>query len=232
MAPAWSGAIFVLGFRYLATLHPAQKIIPLNQSGVTMKLPELPVGPRTILIGVVVVAVSFFVSLKAMDWLSPGAKLAAPQLAQLPPLPPAPRSSTVIAPVSISLTAIREAAERAAPKNFAGKADNPVSQLLQDADIGWTATRGPILATGTQDVLSLTTPITGKLNVTGSLTSKATGAVGDAIGGLLGADAAKRIGSVNIKAINASAEIRGNVVITMRPRLAQAWHGAPEFGAA
>ena len=102
---------------------------------------------------------------------------------------------------------------------------------MQDADIGWTATRGPILATGTQDVLSLTTPITGKLNVTGSLTSKATGAVGDAIGGLLGADAAKRIGSVNIKAINASAEIRGNVVITMRPRIAQTWHVEPNFGA-
>ena len=196
-----------------------------------MKLPELPVRPQTILIGVVVVAVSFFISLKAMDWLSPGAKLAAPQLAQLPPLPPAPRSSTVIAPVAISLTAIREAAERAAPKNFAGKADNPVSQLLQDADIGWTATRGPILATGAQDVLSLTTPINGKLNVTGSLTSKATGAVGDAIGGLLGADAGKRIGSVNIKAINASAEIRGNVVITMRPRLAQTWRVEPNFGA-
>src|SRR5215470_10863561 len=193
-----------------------------------MKLSELPVRPRTIL---VVVAVSFFISLKVMEWLSPGAKLAGPQLAQLPPLPPAPRSSTVIAPVAISLTAIREAAERAAPKNFAGKADNPVSQLLQDADIGWTATRGPILATGAQEVLSLTTPINGKLNVTGSLTSKATGAVGDAIGGLLGADAGKRVGSVNIKAINASAEIRGNVVITLRPRLAQAWHVEPNFGA-
>src|ERR1700740_1210103 len=164
-----------------------------------MKLPELPVGPKTILLGVAVVAVSFFVSLKAMDWLSPRATVKAPVLAQLPPLPPAPRSSVVIAPVAISLTAIREAAERAAPKNFAGKADNPVSQLVQGADIGGTATRGPILTTGTQDVLSLTTPINGKLNVTGSLTSKATGAVGDAIGGLLGADAGKRVGSVNIK---------------------------------
>src|ERR1700742_1798540 len=164
-----------------------------------MKLPELPVRPQTILLGIVVIAVSFFISLKAMDWLSPRAKLAAPQLAQLQPLPPAPRSSVVIAPVSISLTAIREAAERAAPKNFAGKAENPVSQLLQDADIGWTASRGPILATGAQDVLSLTTPITGKLNVTGSLSSKGTGAVGDAIGGLLGARAGQAVGRNNTK---------------------------------
>lgn len=196
-----------------------------------MQLPELPVRPRTILLGIAVVAFSFFVSLKVMDWLSPRARIATLQLAQLPPLPPAPRSSVVVAPVAISLTAIREAAERAAPRNFAGKADNPVSQLLQDADIGWTASRGPILATGTQDMLSLTSPLNGKLNVTGSLTSKATGAVGDAIGGLLGADAAKRVGSINIKAINASAEIRGNVVVTVRPKLAQAWHVEPNLGA-
>src|SRR6201995_503302 len=159
-----------------------------------VKLPELPARPRTILLGVAVVAVSFFVSLKAIDWLSPRAKVTAPQLAQLPPLPQAPRSSVVIAPIAISLTAIREAAERAAPRNFAAKSDNPVSQLLQDADIGWTATRGPILATGTQDMLSLTTPITGKLNVTGSLNSKATGAVGDAIGGPLRGGGGERAG--------------------------------------
>ena len=67
---------------------------------------------------------------------------------------------------------IREAADRAAPRNFAGKADNPAAQVLQNADIGWTASRGPIFATGGEDMLSLTTPLTGKLNVTGSLSSK------------------------------------------------------------
>src|ERR1700760_4970713 len=111
-----------------------------------VKLAELPVRPRTILIGVVVVAVSFFISLKAMDWLSPRAKIATPARAQLPPSPPAPLRSAVTAPVAISLSAIREAAEKAAPRNFAGKADNPVSQLLQDADIGWASHRGPVPA--------------------------------------------------------------------------------------
>ncbi len=136
-----------------------------------------------------------------------------------------------MAPVAISLTAIRDAADRAAPRNFAGKADNPVSQILQNADIGWTASRGPITATGAQDVLSLATPLTGKLNVTGSLSSKATGAVGDALGGLLGDNAAKQIGSINIKALNASAEIKGNVTITSRPKLAAAWHFEPNLAA-
>ena len=137
----------------------------------------------------------------------------------------------MLAPVAIALSAIRDAADRGAPRNFAGKADNPVSQVLQNADIGWTASRGPIAATGGQDVLSLATPLTGKLNVTGSLSSKATGAVGDALGGLLGGNAAKQIGSVNIKSLNASAEIKGNVTFTSRPKLAAAWHLEPNLAA-
>jgi hypothetical protein len=192
---------------------------------------RLAVSLKTILLAIAVIAVSFFVSLKTMDWLSPRGTVAAPVLVELPPLPSAPRSSSIIAPVAIALNAIREAADRGAPRTFAGKADNPVSQILQNADIGWTASRGPITASGAQDVLSLATPLTGTLNVTGSLTSKATGAVSDALGGLLGGNIAKQIGSVNIKALNASAEIKGNVTITARPKLAAAWHIEPNLAA-
>jgi hypothetical protein len=80
-------------------------------------------------------------------------------------------------------------------------------------------------------MLSLATPLTGTLNVTGSLSAKATGAVGDALGGLLGGNVAKQIGSVNIKALNASAEIKGNVTITARPKLAAAWRIEPNLAA-
>jgi hypothetical protein len=186
---------------------------------------------KTILLGIAVVAVSFFVSLKAMDWLSPRGTVGAPVLVQLPPLSPAPRSSSIIAPVVITLAAIRDAADRGAPRSFAGKADNPAAQILQNADIGWTASRGPISATGAQDVLSLATPLTGTLNVTGSLSAKAAGAVGDALGSLLGGNAAKQIGSVNIKSLNANAEIKGNVTITARPKLAAAWRIEPNLAA-
>ena len=185
---------------------------------------------KTILIAVAVVAVSFFASLKAMDWLSPRGG-GAPVLVELPPLPPAPRSSRIMAQVSIALSAIRDAADRGTPKTFQGKADNPVSQILQNADIGWTASRGAIAATGGQDVLTLSTQLAGTLNVTGSLSAKATGAIGDAIGGLLGNDAAKRIGGINIKNLNANAEIKGNVVITSRPKLAAAWRIEPNLAA-
>lgn len=195
-----------------------------------MRLP-IPVGPKTILVAIAVVAVSFFVSLKAMDWLSLRGSSSAPAITELPPLPPVSRSSVIVAPVVIALSLIRDIADHAAPRNFTGKADNPVSQVLQNADIGWSASRGPIFATGAQDVLSLSTPLNGKLNVTGSLSSKATGAVGDAIGGLLGGNAAKQIGAVNIKALNANAEIRGSVTITSRPKLAASWHLEPNLGA-
>jgi hypothetical protein len=185
---------------------------------------------KTILLAVAVVAVSFFVSLKAMDWLSPRGSNA-PVLVELPPLPQVPRASTIIVPVAITLNAIRDAADRSAPRNFAGKAANPAEQILQNADIGWTAARGPISASGAQDVLTLSTPLTGTLNVTGSLSAKMTGAVGDALGGLLGGNVAKQIGSVNIKNINASTEIKGNVAMTARPQLAANWRVEPNLTA-
>ncbi|MBN8988609.1 MAG: DUF4403 family protein [Rhizobiales bacterium] len=192
---------------------------------------RLPMHLKTISIGVAVVAVSFLISLKAMDWLAPRGTVTPPVLVELPPLAPAPRSSTVMAPIAVALSAIRDAADRGSPRAFNGKAENPISQILQNADIGWTASRGPITATGAQDALTLTTPLTGTLNVTGSLSAKATGAVGDALGGLLGGNVAKQIGSVNIKNLNASAEIKGNVVITSRPKIAAAWRIEPNLAA-
>ncbi|MEA2942032.1 MAG: hypothetical protein QOD09_2561 [Bradyrhizobium sp.] len=184
---------------------------------------------KTILIAIAVIAVSFFVSLKAMDWLSRGGN--APNLVELPPLPAVPRTSTIIAPVAITLNAIRDAAERGTPRNFGGKAANPAEQILQNADINWTAARGPITASGADAVLTLATALTGTLNITGSLSSKVTGAVGDVLGGLLGGNAAKQIGSINIKNISASAEIKGNVAMTARPQLAVNWRVDPNLTA-
>jgi hypothetical protein len=40
-----------------------------------------------------------------------------------------------MAPVAVALSAICDAADRGAQRSFAGKADNPVSQILQNADI-------------------------------------------------------------------------------------------------
>src|SRR6516162_1486995 len=198
---------------------PKRKPFKMALRKMALRLPKtmpvrMPLRPRTIAISVGVVVFSFLVALMAMDWLLPGGSLPGPALAELPPLPPVTRSSYVVAPVVVTLSAIRDVADRSAPRNFAGEADNAAAQVLQNADIGWTAARGPIAASGAQDMLSLSTPLTGRVNVTGSLSSKATGAVGDAIAGLLGNNAAKQIGGINIKNLNASAEIKGNVIIT------------------
>jgi uncharacterized protein DUF4403 len=186
---------------------------------------------KMILLAIGLIAISFLISFKAMDWLSPRGAGNAPELVELPPLSPVPRTSTIMVPVAIALTAIRDAVERGAPRNFTGKADNPVSQILQNADINWTAARGPITTTGAQNVLSLSTPLTGNLNVTGSLSANAKGALGDALGSLLGGNVAKQIGSVNIKALNANAEIRGNVTMTARPTLLENWRIEPNLTA-
>src|ERR1700755_2802684 len=92
---------------------------------------------KVILIGAAVLAVSFAASLLAMDWLSPRGAAFPPAVADPPPLPSAPRSSVIMAQIAIPITAIRDAADRGTPRNFSGKADNPVSQVLQNADIGW-----------------------------------------------------------------------------------------------
>ena len=57
---------------------------------------------RSVVLALAIVAISFAVSLKAMDWLSPRAAVKAPPLAQLPPLPPTTRRSTIVAPIAIS----------------------------------------------------------------------------------------------------------------------------------
>ncbi len=137
--------------------------------------------PRTIVLAAASLVISFFASLWIMDWVSPrggapggGAK---PALAQLPPLPPASRVSTVFAPVTITLASIRDAADRAAPRNFNGKVNNPAPQLIQNSDINWTAARGTISATGTNNALALSTVVTGTVNAKGSISQEAGGAI-------------------------------------------------------
>src|SRR5687768_16319928 len=101
--------------------------------------------------GIAVLVMWFFGSLWIMDWNWPGGGVPGagpkPALAQLPPLPPASRVSVMMAPVTITLAAIRDAADLAAPRNFNGKANNPAPGIVQNADINWTTARGAISVT-------------------------------------------------------------------------------------
>jgi len=61
-----------------------------------------------------------------------------------PPLQPVTRASHVIAPVAVSLAAIGHTLDTATPREFTGKSDNPVTQLLDQAEIGLTVSRGTV----------------------------------------------------------------------------------------
>ncbi|PYF01351.1 uncharacterized protein DUF4403 [Rhodopseudomonas faecalis] len=185
---------------------------------------------KPILIGAAALTASFVAGSFIYDALTPRpANVTPPPLAPLPALPTA-RTSTIVVPVAIPLTVIRDLAERTAPRNFAGKAANPVPQLLQDADIAWTATRGVITASGTQSQLGLAAPISGTLAVKGALSGNAKTAVNDALGKLLGSKAAEQIG-VNIKSFNANADINGTIAMAARPALTPNWRVEPNLSA-
>jgi hypothetical protein len=190
--------------------------------------------PRLILFGTASLVISFFASLAVMNWFSPrdAGSTMKPALASLPPLPPATRSSTIVAPISIALSAIREAVERAAPRNFGGKTDNPAPQLIQNADINWTVARGPIAASGGGNALSISTALNGSVHALGALSQQAGGAVNGLVTNLLG-DAGKKLSSaglgINIKNIDANADIRGTVAVVARPALLANWRVEPNL---
>lgn len=185
---------------------------------------------KSIAIAILILGGSFYASLTAMDWLWPP-RASRPALEKLPPLPPIARRSEFITPIVVPLTVIASTLERAAPRDFGGKADNPASQLLTDADIDWHVSRGTMTATGAQNALNVSTPLAGKLIVTGSLSSASGTPLNNALGNLLGAKAAQQLGNISIKSLNANAAINGTATATARPRLTTDWHLDPQLSA-
>ncbi len=135
---------------------------------------------------VVVIGGSFYAALWALDRaMTPSAP---PALANLPPLPalqPVSRSSYVIAPVAISIDAIRASMEAAAPRKLLGENNNPISALLSAADIGITVERGPLALYGRPDDLAVAATINGSVKVSGQIVSQA-GALVGSLAGLIG----------------------------------------------
>jgi len=185
---------------------------------------------KSLAAAILILAGSFFVSLEAMDWIWPP-RASKPALVKLPPLPPATRKSEFVAPVTIPLGVIASALDRTTPRDFGGKADNPASQILTNADIDWHITRGTITASGEQNALTVSTPLNGKLTVTGSVSTAAGSPLNNALGNLFGAKAAQQIGNISIKSLNASAAINGTATATARPYLTPDWHFDPKLTA-
>jgi hypothetical protein len=181
-----------------------------------------------IAIGVLVVAVSFGGAVWTMQLIfgaEPGRR---PALVEVPPLPPVTRTSMIVAPVEVALTAVRDAMDAAAPRDLTGKRENPVSQLLSNAQIGWTVARGPLAVAGRPDALAISTPLAGTFRATGQIASEAgnlTGAIGSFLGGSLG----QSLQNLTGKTLDQRADIRGNATVTSRPVLLPAWRLEPNL---
>jgi hypothetical protein len=188
---------------------------------------------RIAVAAMLVTGACFAVTLWALDHFFPPVSSAQQAVAKLPPLPPLPpvtRASYVIAPVAVSLVALRQSLDGAAPREFAGKNDNPVSKLLSKADIGITVSRGSMSVTGTPNELTINTPLTGTLQITGQLATQA-GNLAGSLTGLLDSAVGKQIGGLTSQVLDQHAEVRGEVVVKSKPAIRSNWRLEPNLSA-
>src|SRR5260370_23736691 len=148
----------------------------------------MPLPWAKIALGLLIALVSFGAALWALDLLWPGPKDRRRALVEIPPLTPVTRKSVIVTPAAIGLSAMHTALERAAPRNLAGKRDNPVPQLLSNGELDWTVARGPLAVTGPGDALVASTTLSRILRAKGQVSGEAgklAGSIGDLLGGRL-----------------------------------------------
>ena len=185
-------------------------------------------GVGRILAGAVVLVGAFVGTLRALNLYFPhGAR---PPLAQMASLPPASRTSTITVPIAVSLTAIRDAIEQRAPYDLTGRRDDPLTQLLGKADIGWSLQRGPISVVGRSEVMTISTALNGSLRTTGHVGDRAA-TVGGALGGLVNTNVGRRAQNLAGKTLDQRADLRGSVMISARPIIGSDWRIDPNLDA-
>jgi hypothetical protein len=185
---------------------------------------------RTILFGIAVVAVAFVGATFAMQVLWPPAQSSRrPALAEVAPLPPVSRTSTIVAPTVITLNAIRDMLETTAPRDLSGRRDNPVSKLLSNAEIGWQVNRGPLGVFGKPEALGVSTVLSGTLRATGQLSTSAAGNLGGVLSGVLGQEVGRNVEKLAGRTLDQRTDIRGNVGVISRPQLTPAWRLEPNL---
>jgi len=183
------------------------------------------------LIGAIAVVVAFFFgTLWAIDRVSAPSAPQKPVLAEKPPLPPATRQSVIIAPVAITIPAIRDSMERAAPRDLSGRPDNPLTKLMSKAEIGFTIQRSPLTLTGRPDGLTVATTLDGALRITGQLAGQLSD-IGGAITGLINDNLGRGVKDTSGRMLDQRADIKGNVAVVARPAITTDWRLAPNLSA-
>ena len=127
---------------------------------------------RIVIGALIVVVIAGAGAVGAMKWLWPGAGDHRPKLVDVPPLSPVTRNSVIVTPVAIALTAIQDALEAAAPRDYSGKPSIPTTPFLSNVDIGWSVARGPFVVAGRPDGLAISTTLNGSLRVANQMTNQ------------------------------------------------------------
>ena len=114
----------------------------------------------------------------AMKWFATGGVGRRPALAAVPPLTPVTRSSVIVTPVVITLSAIQDALEQAAPRDLSGKPNIPMPPNMSNGDIGWSLARDPFAISGSPEGLALSSVLRGSFHASGQMTGPPGGSSG------------------------------------------------------
>jgi hypothetical protein len=170
----------------------------------------------------------------AMRWLWPGATTRQPNLVQIPPLAPVSRSSRIVLPAAIAMTAIRDAMERA-PRELSGKPEMPFSRPGASMELVYQVTRGGFAVAGRPEGLTLSTSLAGSLRLTGQFGPPGggfgpPGGFGGPPGfgppgGFFPGNQGQQAQNENDRRI----DVRGNLELTARPELLPKWRVVPNL---
>jgi hypothetical protein len=216
---------------------------------------------KKIVVGVVLLAIAVAGASWATKWLWPSVFDRRPKLAEIPPLMPVTLSSMIIVPATITLTAIQNAIEKAAPLELSGKPELPVPLYVSNAEMSWSISRSGFAVTGRPEGLSISTDLSGSLRASGQMTGP-TGTLGgfsgsagglfspppgalvippEALGGLLGIPGGRpgvpggsgrpSSQSQGNGTFDERAELAGNIVLSARPNLLPEWRMEPNLAA-
>lgn len=200
-----------------------------------------------IAIGALIVVIVGLGAVWAIRWFSPTAMDARPKLVEVPPLPPISRSSRIVIPAAITLTALREAMEQA-PRDLSGKSEIPLGP--SSVEFAWSLARGGFGVEGGPNGLTLWTQLRGSLRASaqgvGLRPPEGFGPPGGLFnpprdipglppgflrppGGQSQTQPQTQTPSQNERTTEQSAEISGNVVLTARPTLLPEWRVQPNL---
>jgi Domain of unknown function (DUF4403) len=170
----------------------------------------------------------------ATGWFAPSAPGRRPNLVEAPPLAPVSRSSVIVMPAAIALSAIQEALEKAAPRDSSGKPEIPAALNPFNTEIDWSLVRGPFAVSGRPDAIELSTALRGSFRVSGQMPTPPGSFSGlpgiPGLQGLFGGGQGRPgTQSPAERTTDQRAEIAGNIMLTARPTLLPGWRLEPNL---